>query len=341
MMKLSNMLKVVQTLDQNWQSPLTEMMLSRWGFDHASAFYIRSSANHIFLVKNESERYILRFIAVEERSESELVGEIKLLKYLSQQDLKVNLPLQSKQGLEVEKVETELGQYFVSIFTYIEGEHPEIAKLKQEDFYNWGSALGQLHQCLKKVPANISAMRTSWRDKLLFIQEADQNEGLREELDQLLAYREQLPLTPESYGLIHYDFELDNLKWQNSYIGIIDFDDAIHHWYVADIAYALRDLYKDGIDLQNPSFKQFIVGYMSQTNLDATLLEHLDWAMRVHRVNMYARIKSAVDIEANSDHPEWLTRLRKKLVDRNDTYITSLNYKHMLPFEGVINDENN
>src|SRR5436853_441693 len=46
-----------------------------------------------------------------------------------------------------------------------------------------------------------------------------------------------LPASQQTFGLIHYDFELDNLIWDDQRVGIVDFDDCAGYWFVADIAF--------------------------------------------------------------------------------------------------------
>jgi len=50
--------------------------------------------------------------------------------------------------------------------------------------------------------------------------------------------------TEEKKGLIHFDFELDNLIWNGERNNIIDFDDAAMYGYGADTAFALRNLFE-------------------------------------------------------------------------------------------------
>ena len=79
---------------------------------------------------------------------------------------------------------------------------------------------------------------------------------------------EAVNITFESFNIgphiinneIHFDFELDNIVWNTDKTGIIDFDDSAFYWFVADIAFALRDLYDDSVkkvELQNESFELY------------------------------------------------------------------------------------
>jgi len=60
----------------------------------------------------------------------------------------------------------------------------------------------------------------------------------------ITTWAELLDRTRDNFGLIHFDFELDNLCWEDALIQMLDFDDCAYHWYAADITYALRDLFQ-------------------------------------------------------------------------------------------------
>ena len=54
---------------------------------------------------------------------------------------------------------------------------------------------------------------------------------------------------------------------------MIDFDDCATYWFVADIAFALRDLFGDSasqVDFQNAMLLRFIEGYRSARSIDQT-----------------------------------------------------------------------
>jgi len=89
--------------------------------------------------------------------------------------------------------------------------------------------------------------------------------AVRRELGQIALSLGALPASPATSGLIHFDFELDNLVWRGEAVGILDFDDCAHYWYAADIAFALRDLFDGGADLDHRSFREFVGGAMPRT----------------------------------------------------------------------------
>jgi Ser/Thr protein kinase RdoA (MazF antagonist) len=89
---------------------------------------------------------------------------------------------------------------------------------------------------------------------------------------------------------------------------------------VADIAYALRDLFEEGIDLEDPSFQAFIKGYRSETELDMALLKEIPMFMKLHDIVSFAKLLRSVDIPESDEYPEWLVNLKSKFVRKLEDY---------------------
>ncbi len=128
----------------------------------------------------------------------------------------------------------------------------------------------------------------------------------------------------DSFGLIHFDFELDNLRWRDHTIGILDFDDCAHYWYAADIAFALGDLFDGGGDLSSGAFREFVRGYTAHFPLDEGMLAHIPLFRRMAALVRHARIIRAMDLPDDQEYPEWLQALRRKLAHRIKSYPAAL-----------------
>lgn len=119
--------------------------------------------------------------------------------------------------------------------------------------------------------------------------------------------------TQDNFGLIHFDFELDNLCWDDDgVIQMLDFDDCSYYWYAADIALALRDLFHEKVDYKNVQFKSFLAGYRSQCAIDDVSLGHLPMFLRMSNLVGYADLVRVVDISFAETH-NWLRPLHEKL----------------------------
>ena len=323
-MKLSAMKKVIETVDQEWKSPLAEKILERWGYDEGSVYYFRSSANFIFVFKKDGKRYFLRFNDSYERELNMIKSEIKILLYLGTKSLQVAEPVKSINDEYIEVIETESGIFYAVVFEALQGKQFEIDELEIEQFSNWGAALGQLHSALTDMPEEYYVGRKSWKDHLKFVEEAlpKHEAPVKYELDKIKNWINTLPITKENFGLIHYDFELDNLRLEDDVVGMLDFDDCANYWFVADIAFALRDI--EGMDLKEVYFKKFIEGYSTQIDVNQLLLKDLPWFRRFHNIVLFAKLLRALDVPETVDDPDWLRTLRDKLVKRVNNYRDSL-----------------
>jgi Ser/Thr protein kinase RdoA (MazF antagonist) len=161
---------------------------------------------------------------------------------------------------------------------------------------------------MRRYPGAVGTARGDWRDHLAFIRAhiPPDKPPVRRECDQIEAALGALPVDRDRYGLIHFDFELDNLYWQDQTIAMLDFDDCTHYWYAADVAFALRDLFADGVDLSHRSFRAFMGGYRAWRPLDDDMLSLIPLFLRLANLLGYARLVRALDLPRQPDHPAWL-----------------------------------
>lgn len=326
MMRLSTLWKIDATIDADGRSPVAEHILERWAHDEGSVRFARASANVVYRFVHRDTRQFLRFALSTERSRTAIAAEVALLDWLAGAGVPVARPLRSRTGTLVETVATDLGTVHAVVFAGLEGVHLAIDALDDMHFHAWGAALGQLHAAMPRYPGATSPARGDWRDHLAFIRAhiPPGEPAVRREADHIAAVLGTLPVERDRFGLIHFDFELDNLYWQDRTIAMLDFDDCAHYWYAADIAFALRDLFAAGADLGHPSFRTFVRGYRAQHPLDDDLLARVPLFFRLANLLQYARLVRAVDLPSQPAHPDWLQRLHTKLRSRVEAYPGSL-----------------
>ncbi|MFD2043437.1 phosphotransferase enzyme family protein [Ornithinibacillus salinisoli] len=324
MMKLSTMKKVIDTVDRDWKSPLAERILERWGYDEGTVFCFRASANFIFMFKRAGKSYFLRFNDSCEKELKQIESELQIVQYLQDSSLKVSRPVKSNNENYIEVVNTESGTYYAVVFEALQGKQYEMEEINNEQIFRWGSSLGELHQTLKCLPDDLQKNRPNWQDHLYKMEELlyPSETAAYREVEKLSKWAEGLRVTKENYGIIHYDFELDNVMFENNTLGVLDFDDCSNYWYVADIVYALRGI--EHFNVNNSVIKIFIEGYESETMLDRSILNEASGFVRMHHVVSLAKLTRAVDVAASTTHPEWLTHLHKKLSERIKFYRDSI-----------------
>ncbi|MBT2680138.1 phosphotransferase [Bacillus sp. ISL-35] len=315
MMKLTTMQKVVETVNDEWKSTLAEEILEMWGHDPGSVYYFRASSNFLFVFKKAGKRYFLRFSDAEEKAYSHIESEMKILDYLRKQSIRVALPVKSLNGNFIERVETNSGMYYAVVFDALPGKPLEIEDLEEADFLNWGNHLGKLHRIFKQMPSEYRDGRQSWQNQLSTAHKKlpTQEKAALMELSTINQWAKGLPVTNDHFGLIHYDFELDNLSWMDEELGMLDFDDSMNHWFVADIAFALRDILKTSDDLENPFVKAFITGYQSETTLDRQLVHEIPMFIRMHNIITFVKLLQIAEVPDGFTLTEGLLNLKAKL----------------------------
>jgi len=317
MLKLNLMKAFFDTVDQEGRSPVADQIAARWLDGTASVRCIRASANFAFHVEADGRDYVLRFNHASERQVNLIAAELQYIQRLVEHGVRAARPVRSLSGNYTESVPTAMGMFHGVLFEALSGEEWEFETLSVQDFERWGKALAEVHTASQ----GLQVERPSWRDHIAMARRIlpRSETDAWGELATLEERLGELPTGPADFGLVHYDFELDNLLWQQGRAGIFDFDDCAYYWFAADIPYALRDLFDDRLqrfDFEETRFQAFLSGYRSLRQLDDRQLERVPLFVRLHNLVAFGRIyRSIVDGPAG-DEPEWTAALRKRLRDK-------------------------
>lgn len=164
-----------------------------------------------------------------------------------------------------------------------------------------------------------SEARRSHKDLLEEIAERIQKYGASDivwkEVSAVCEELSQLSVSASNYGIIHYDFEADNVFYneQDESFHVIDFDDAICCWYALDVVRALDALEEIDGNLTMEEKKQcFLSGYQSVTALTQEQIQSLSLMRRLVHLQEYATLLHVLSEEIQ-DMPDWMTMLCEKL----------------------------
>jgi Ser/Thr protein kinase RdoA (MazF antagonist) len=249
-------------------------------------------------------------------------AELAFLQHLAARGVPVAPPIRSLAGRLVESTATPLGVFHAAVFELLPGQQFDIGDLSLTQWARWGGALGALHQAAEGYTG---AGRPTIHDHLhMLAQQLPAHENAARQLLALLERQvAELPAGTQTFGLIHYDFELDNLLWDDQRVSIVDFDDCAGYWFVADIAFALRDLFDDQaeqIDLADVRFQAFVAGYRELRSVTDAELGRLPLFLRIHNLVSFAKLLRAADIDDAHAAPAWVADLQAKLVRKAQTY---------------------
>jgi Ser/Thr protein kinase RdoA (MazF antagonist) len=315
MMRLATMEMLVRTLDERGTSPIANAIAVRWDHDPGSVRFFRASANFLFTFKHAGREYVLRFINAKTRTVDALCAELAFINHLASRGIQVAKPVRSVAGKFVERIVTEQGLFHAVVFERLTGKPLELEELTPATITRWGEALGELHVAAEGYR---EGGRPTWQDHIAFVA-ADlpaEETAAKAMLNQIQEQFAQLAVTSHNFGLIHFDFEPDNLIRKDTHIGIVDFDDCAYYWFAADVAFALRDLFGDSprkVNLQNETVRHFIHGYRRAKAIDDAEVEHIPLFLTLHNLFTLVRLYHSIGANEPTGEPVWVAELRKKL----------------------------
>lgn len=300
---------------------LAEMILKNWNYDEASLElfeYFRISSNAIYPFEYEGKTRLLRFAPKEEKLKSNILAELDFIAYLRDNRYGVLESAASKHGEELVEARTPWGEYYASVFKRVSGVQISDTDFSDAILFSYGKALGRLHHLSSQYTPGKSK-RWSHNDVLDWMQGVlmdfpEKSAALRE-VKLLRDYFASIPKSPNHYGLVHYDFEYDNVFYddKSKSCNVIDFDDSMYHWYAMDIEQALNSL-QDCIppEISNQKKEYFMDGYSTEYGIPSDLEEILPACRRF--ADLYGYVRTLRSIAEKWDHePEWLTDLREEL----------------------------
>ncbi|MEI2666227.1 phosphotransferase enzyme family protein [Rossellomorea sp. LJF3] len=300
---------------------LAEMLVRNWECDGQSPDVFttyRISSNAIYSFQFRDKTQFLRFAPTSEKSRENLLAELDFISYLRSKQYGVLETVGSKSGNELMEVQTPWGEFFASVFKQVPGVPIGETDLNDHIMFSYGKSLGKLHR-LSSEYYPVQSKRWSCSDVLTSIESILMDlphEALAlKETKLLKEYFKSIPKSKNNFGLIHYDFEYDNVFYdaESQSCHVIDFDDAMYHWYVMDIEQTLDSL-QDCIPSEKYQEKKecFLDGYRTEFEIEDDMLALLPAFRRFADLYGYVRILKSSEEQWNHE-PEWLVGLRERL----------------------------
>lgn len=325
-MKLSRMWGVDGSVDDaTRRGEIADLIAARWG-ENLTPLRFRASANFTYVCDIGEQRAFLRFAHVSERTREEIEREMELLVWLASQQIAVNEPIRSSSDALVESVKTELGTFHAVMLTQIVGKNHEFDHLDSATARRWGAAIGSLHTTLASAPENLQRRTGFWQKSLdrASLEESGFPAIVRREAMRLGEALADLPQTPENYGLIHCDLELDNVFDQESRFAMIDFDEYCGGWFGFDLAKAFSEGLDETGEATSALFPDFIAGYRSEHALSEQMFQAIPTMLRLSNLNSYVRVKRSLDLDPDFQRVNWMANLERNLSAWASEYEASL-----------------
>jgi Ser/Thr protein kinase RdoA (MazF antagonist) len=315
MMPLAEIDRLKQTVAGSWDSPVADQVAAQWGYPAGAARWWRSSASHVFVLDGDGGRRFLRFVPGAYRGRNDVTAVARLMAQLSRGGSAVVRPVASESGDLTVTVVTRIGAMHAMLVEAAPGEEVEIAGLTESRARCWGKALARLHRDAAELGPGLSESFSELPDiARLFADDS----SLVEAALTLAGWMDSLPRDRNHWGVVHGDFELDNLAWVGDRSIAYDFDEAAVSWFAADIACAVRDLADctgHAAAEHRARFDAFMAGYRSLRPLDDQEVGRLPLFAGLHAAAALVRITRALG-EPGRDEPGWLAELRGKLTEK-------------------------
>jgi Ser/Thr protein kinase RdoA (MazF antagonist) len=320
--------------------------------DHAAALFgttkdnllqfgsYEGCVNLVYEYKRDGVPMILRISY--QKPVDQIRAELHFVTYLADNGVRVSRPVPSQRGNLIESMQAEGVDFIIVSFVKGKGMRvPDNGYRYRDDapieeyFYNWGQVLGQMHALAKTYRPISETVRRPERFELARYRQIDNLVParfpiVRERFHDLIAQIRALPKDPESYGLIHGDFNDGNfvVDYSNGDITVFDFDDAGYFWFTYELACA----WESGIGrtMFNPSaqerrafmnayFAKVLEGYQ-QWNIVSD-----DWLARIPLFLKWVEMEEVLHFISRVDEldRELRTRLAYKIacVEQNLPYL--------------------
>lgn len=299
---------------------LAKQALGRWPHDRdgqdALLAQYRISSNAIYPFASAGGVFLLRLAPEEEKVAEDIHAELEFVEYLRAEGYPALRFVPSIDGRRVERVEHDGIAYHATVSARVPGVQLGRVPLNPVVVEEYGKMLGWLH----RLSAQYTPVRKrkGYGEALDWIEQALKMYGAPPvALNEAVLVRQMLDALPRSsatFGLIHYDFELDNVFYdeKTGAFHVIDFDDSMYHFFAMDIQQALDSLREEMDTQAYPECEvAFLRGYSTEHALDAPWLSMPVFG-RFARLNGYARCLRSL-YESFDEEPEWMLGLRARL----------------------------
>lgn len=211
------------------------------------------------------------------------------------------------------------GNHF-TMMAYVEGEHLNIDSINDDQLFNLGHALGQLHNFSSNNDCFTGIVDDHIDNFDRHLEKLDQEKQLEDHsLTPLVLKAHEIRKSVDKsffkdckVGFTHADFSKDNILFSGSQVKILDFDRGKIDYQLQDIGRGIMTFAFDGKSINLKKLKSFIKGYQSISCLstsDVYKALRLTWLIEVpywfHYVDYEKKVKDK--LREFRDEITWLT----------------------------------
>ncbi len=307
--------------------------------DHISE--LAGFENFLFESDIEGSPAILRLSHSSKKPRLMVESELSYVNYLSKNGVHVATPFSSRNQQLTETIPLKDGTYFTAVcFQKAIGIHPHSQDFDEHLLRVWGASLGKMHRLsMSYQPEREDLQRIHWDEEIevthphCFLP-PDQIKII-EQMEILKAQLRTFPIDKSQYGIIHNDLHPYNFLYDGEKITMIDFEDCVQMWFVADLATSLFLMTvwpPDGDSREEFALKiipSFLAGYKAEKDLPHEWLETIPTFLKFREIGQYIAMYRGADL----DNPEpWVARFMDGRRERIENGLPYLNLEHWMRF---------
>ena len=265
---------------------LPTLVSAHYRGDTGSLSLVSQDYNIVYRFEIDGRGFYLRVCHESLHSLTEARQVMRFLRFLASEHVPVGAPIPSVDGGYIISLP---GGYFASAQREAPGKLMEDFALDLSVYPAWGKSLGQLHAASRRFQPHSSSdyrfptVQQFWRniEPTVRAQPAE----IQRAYDELTLWMSALPM--RDYGLTHGDYRPGNVVWDGAVARTIDFDEPNFHWYIADIARALLELWGQPLPERRRFRDAFMRGYLDEHEIDSWWLTQLPWFAQHRAMLMY------------------------------------------------------
>jgi Ser/Thr protein kinase RdoA (MazF antagonist) len=315
MLPISEIWRISDTVNSEWQSPLADAVAEAWGLPQGSALWLRSSSTHVFIVPTShlaAGPLFLRFAPERSAQGRRLVPSARLMAEWAERGLSVVRPILSLEGQLTETVPTAHGPMVGMVVPAALGDEVAVEELTAERAAAWGESLGRLHrEGYTGLPIPQARQVAAGQAEAAAPGAARSEDPLMHAIGEVTAAIGKQDPARHSRGMCHGDFELDNLRFGPDGPVFFDTDEAHEGWLAGDVALAVRDL--TGVTPDSEARPALLDAFLSGYRRIRVFTEEEEQALPLHSLAASARLalglEGVLDAGGRGDEPGWVQDL--------------------------------
>lgn len=289
-------------------------LASKWFDKPENLILINNQINCVYKFDYANVSYFIKISHECIRPVDELTAALHFLEHLKNNKVPVCYPVASKNNKYIEHIGQGNLKFYAHVLNSISGKEMCLDVDDLNVYKNWGLSLAKIHiaSCSYKPQGHhFKDWKNLWKETHCYLK--NENHEIKDAFYFVDAFFSKLSATDKNYGLTHGDHRPGNVIYDYCKVSIIDFDEPVYHWYLADIAKPFLDLCDKPFEQWRDKFNAYIYGYKTILSLSDEDITNLTWFTRMKSLNIYLWCKNNWFEETapgGKPREQWLAELR-------------------------------